>query len=583
MFRWMAAATAISMSLVLVSCNSDKPLIPIEPVSSEAFRIFVEDYFKAYFELNPSQATADGFHEYDGKLESYSAETFQNRAAALRSFNSRLDGLRREKLRPDEAIDAAILDGQIKSELQDIQVIETWRRNPKVYIELPGGAIDLLMKRNFAPAPERLRSVISRLRQVPQVMVDLKANMTVPPKEFTDIAIEEAKGSVGFFRETLATWAKDAAGGDQTLLQDFTTANNAAAKAFEDVSKYLVKELLPKSKGMYAIGAKNLADKLRWDEMVDLPLDQILAIGEANLNKDYKDFVETARQIDPKKTPAEVMKSISNDHPTAATLIPSAKNTVEQIRQYIVDHKIVTIPSEVRPTVTETPPYARSGSFASMDTPGAYEKKAKEAFYYITPPEKDWTPKHIEEHLRLYNRPVMDVISIHEAYPGHFVQFLYAPKFPTKTRKLVYCGSNVEGWAHYSEQMMLEQGFGGGDPKIRMAQLSEALLRDVRYVVGMKLHTAGMTVEQGRNMFVEKAFQEPANGYAEARRGAYNPTYLYYTLGKLEILKLREDYKKAKGADFSLETFHNEFVKQGGAPIKVIRQIMLPGNTGLIL
>jgi uncharacterized protein (DUF885 family) len=583
MFRWMAGATAIFVSLLLVSCSGDKPIIPTEPVSSEAFRTFVEDYFKAYFELNPSQATADGFHEYDGKLEDYSAETFQNRAMALRSLSSRLDGLRREKLSADEAIDAAILDGQIKSELQDIQVLETWRRNPKGYIELPGGAIDLLMKRDFAPAPERLRSIISRLRQVPQVMVNLKANMTVPPKEFTDIAIEEAKGSVGFFRDTLAGWAKDAAGGDQTLLQDFTTANNAAVKAFEDVSKYLVKDLLPKSKGMYAIGAKNFSDKIRWDEMVDLPLDQILAIGEANLNKDYKDFIETARQIDPKKTPAEVMKSISNDHPTAATLIPSAKNTVEQIRQYIVDHKILTIPSEVRPTITETPPYARAGSFASMDTPGAYEKKAKEAFYYITPPEKDWTPKHIEEHLRLYNKPVMDIISVHEAYPGHFVQFLYAPKFPTKTRKLIFCGSNVEGWAHYSEQMMLEQGFGGGDPKIRLAQLSEALLRDVRYVVGVKLHTAGMTVEQGRKVFVEKAFQEPANGYAEARRGAFNPTYLYYTLGKLEILKLREDYKKAKGNAFSLETFHNEFVKQGGVPIKIVRQILLPGDRGLIL
>jgi uncharacterized protein (DUF885 family) len=579
----MAGATAISVSLLLVSCSGDKQIIPTEPVASEAFRTFVEDYFKAYFEMNPSQATADGFHEYDGKLEDYSAETFKNRAMALRSLSSRLDGLRREKLRADEAMDAAILDGQIKSELQDILVIETWRRSPKGYIELPGGAIDLLIKRDFAPAPERLRSVISRLRQVPEVMVNLKANMTVPPKEFTDIAIEEAKGSVGFFRDTLADWAKDAAGGDQTLLQDFTTANDLAVKAFEEISKYLVKDLLPRSKGMYAIGEKNYADKLRWDEMVDLPLSQILAIGEANLDKDYKDFVDTARQIDPKKSPVDVMKSISKDHPTAATLIPSAKNTVEQIRQYIVDHKIITIPSEVRPTITETPPFARSGSFASMDTPGAYEKKAKEAFYYITPPERDWTPKHIEEHLRLYNKPVMDVITIHEAYPGHFVQFLYAPRFPTKTRKLIYCGSNVEGWAHYGEQMMLEQGFGGGDPKVHLAQLSEALLRDVRYVVGVKLHTAGMTVEQGRDLFVEKAFQEKSTGYAEARRGAFNPTYLYYTLGKLEVLKLREDYKKAKGNAFSLETFHNEFVTQGGVPIKIIRQILLPGDTGSIL
>jgi uncharacterized protein (DUF885 family) len=347
--------------------------------------------------------------------------------------------------------------------------------------------------------------------------------------------------------------------------------------------KYLKTDLLPHSKGIYAIGAKNFSDKLLWDEMVDLPLEKILAIGEANLEKDHKDFVETARKIDPNKTPTQVMKAISSEHPTAATLISSAKNTIEQIRQFIVDKRIITIPSDVRPIIMETPPYARSGSFASMDTPGAFEKKAKEAFYYITPPEKTWTRKEIEEHLRLYNRPVMDIITIHEAYPGHFVQFLYAPRFPTKTRKLLYCGTNVEGWAHYGEQMMLDEGFGGGDPKIRLAQLSEALLRDVRYVVGIKLHTQNMTVEQGRDVFVERAFQEPKVAYAESRRGAFNPTYLYYTLGKLEILKLREDFKKAKGIGFSLEAFHNEFVKQGGAPIKLIRQILLPGDTGSIL
>ncbi len=583
MLKWTTGTLVLCVSLALISCSTDKLVPALEPVSSIAFRDFVDDYFKAFFEFNPSQATAAGFHEYDAKLEDYSAASFQNRVVALKSMSARLDGIRREKLTADESIDAAILDGQIKSELQDLQIIETWRRSPKAYIELPGGAIDLLIKRGFAPAPERLRSVVSRLRQVGKVMQDLRANMTVPPKEFTNIAIEEAKGSVGFFRDTLAAWAKDAAGGDPALLKDFETANRPAVKSFEDISQYLEKELLPRSKGTYAIGAKNFSDKITWEEMVDLPLPTVLAIGEANLDKDYKAFLETARQINPKKTPTEVMRTISNDHPTAATLIPSAKNTVEQIRQYIVDHKIITIPSDVRPTVTETPAFARAGSFASMDTPGAYEKKAKEAFYYITPTEPEWTPKHKEEHLRSYNKPVMDMITIHEAYPGHFVQFLYAPKFPTKTRKLTYCGSNVEGWAHYSEQMMLEQGFGGGDPKIRLAQLSEALLRDVRYVVGIKLHTAGMTVEEGRDVFVQKAFQEPANGYAEARRGAFNPTYLYYTLGKLEILKLRADYKKAKGDAFSLETFHNDFVKQGGIPIKLIRQILLPGQTGPIL
>jgi uncharacterized protein (DUF885 family) len=210
-----------------------------------------------------------------------------------------------------------------------------------------------------------------------------------------------------------------------------------------------------------------------------------------------------------------------------------------------------------------------------MDSPGAYESNATEAFYYVTPPEKDWDAKHKEEHLRLYNKPVMDVITIHEVFPGHFTQFIFANQFPTKTRKLYSASSNAEGWAHYAEQMMLEEGYGNGDPRMQLAQLSEALLRDCRYVVGIKLHTQGMTVEQGAKVFVEKGFQEPANAYEESRRGAYNPTYLYYTLGKLQVYKLRQDYKQQKGQAFSLARFHSDFVRQGAIPIKLIRRILL--------
>jgi hypothetical protein len=309
--------------------------------------------------------------------------------------------------------------------------------------------------------------------------------------------------------------------------------------------------------------------------MVDTPLDRLLAIGEANLEKDYKAFVETARRIDPSKSPAEVMAAISNDHPTEADLIPATRRTLGSIRQFLVDRKIIDLPSEGFPLVEETPPYARSGSFASMDSPGAYESNATEAFYYVTPPEKDWDAKHKEEHLRLYNKPVMDVITIHEVFPGHFTQFIFANQFPTKTRKLYSASSNAEGWAHYAEQMMLEEGYGNGDPRMQLAQLSEALLRDCRYVVGIKLHTQGMTVEQGAKVFVEKGFQEPANAYEESRRGAYNPTYLYYTLGKLQVYKLRQDYKQQKGQAFSLARFHSDFVRQGAIPIKLIRRILL--------
>src|SRR5205809_613003 len=482
--------------LSLCSCSNS------EQSRGGAMTQFVDDYFNAYFEWNPSAATSVGFHQYDGEMEDYSA----------------------------------------------------------------------------AAASKRLRSVIASLKGSPKMTAAMKQNIGHPPREFTDLAFRIAHGSVGFFKTSVANWAKEAAGDDTALLNEFATANAAAANSLQDAADWLQKTLLPKSRGTFAIGRENFSKKLVYEEMVDEPLERILAIGEENLERDYHAFIETALKIDPSKDPHEVMKLLSDEHPTEASLIPDAKKTVEGIIHFIRDQKIISIPSEVRPSITETPPYARSGTFASMDTPGPYETKATEAYYYVTPPEKEWDGSHKDEHLRAYNPPVMNIITIHEAYPGHYIQFLNAKQFPTKTRKLIACGTNAEGWAHYSEQMMIEEGFGNGDPKIRLAQLQEALLRDVRYVVGIKLHTAGWTVADGAKYFREKAFQEPANAYEEARRGAYNPTYLYYTLGKLQIYKLREDYRRAKGSTFTLQAFHDEFVRQGSIPIKLIRRILLPGD-----
>ncbi len=569
--------------LPAVGCHTAKEKSPAATALSPAFTAFVDGYFNARYDFRPSEGTEQGFHQYDNRLGDLSAAAFAKRAETLEAELGEIEKLRSAGLAGDDAIDAAVLDGEIRSELLDIQTLHLWKKNPIPYVGRPGGAIDGLMKRDFAPAHDRLQSIVARLKGVPPVIEAMRANVENPPKEFTDLAIRVAEGSVGFFRRTVADWAKGAAGGDAALLQEFRVANEAAAKSIEGAAAWLKKDLLPRSKGAYAIGAENFSRKLLYDEMVGLPLDRVLAIGEANLEKDYKALLETAEKVLPGKPPAEAMKELTKDHPTEQDLIPAAKRTLEGIRQYVADHKIVTLPSEVRPIVMETPPYARVGSFASMDSPGPYETKATEAFYYVTPTEKNWDAKHKEEHLRLYNREVMDLITIHEAFPGHFVQFLYVKQFPTKTRKLTFCGSNVEGWAHYSEQMMLEEGFGGGDAKIRLAQLEEALVRDCRYVVGIKLHTQGMTVEDGARIFVEKGFQEPANAYEEARRGAYNPTYLYYTLGKLEIYKLREDYRKAKGPAFRLEGFHNEFVRQGGVPIQLVRRILLPGDKGPVL
>ncbi|MEP6491981.1 MAG: DUF885 domain-containing protein [bacterium] len=579
----LALCAAAAGAMACSQKESGSAVADTAHAAATPFSAFVDMYFDSLYAFTPTAATAAGFHQYDSRLDDLSAATMTRRIATLQGQLARLDSLRATKLTLDDSIDAAMLDGAIHSELQDEATLKSWQKNPMGYVALAGGAVDLLMKRNFAPPAERLKSVTARLRGIPPVLAAMRTNVSNPPREFTDLAMRIAGGSVGFFKGDVATWAKDAAGTDTAALRAFTAVNDSVAVAMQSAAKWLQSDLLPKSHGSYAIGAQEFANKLRYDEMTDIPLDRLLALGEADLEKNYKDFVATSAKVAPGKTEHEAYAVLMNEHPAAAALIPSAKSTVEGMRKFLVDHQIVDIPSEVLPIVTETPPYARNGSFASMDTPGAYETKATEAFYYVTPPEKDWDAKHIEEHMRLFNPSVMQLITVHEVFPGHYLQFIYAKQFPTKTRRLIAAASNAEGWAHYAEQMMVDEGLGAGDPKIRLAQLEEALLRDCRWVVGMKEHTQGMTVEQGAKLFVDKCFQEPANGYEEARRGAYNPTYLYYTLGKLEIYKLREDYKKAKGSAFTLRDFHNQFVKQGGVPIKLIRRILLPGDTGPVL
>jgi uncharacterized protein (DUF885 family) len=558
-------------------------VVPTGRVRAETpapFAAFVDDYYAAYFDWDPNQATYAGIHDRDHKLADLSADSVRRRAAGLKALHARLKALRAGSLSEPEAIDAEAVDLAIRAELLELETVRGWKQNPMLYLGKPAEGIDLLMKRSFAPPADRLRAVIDRLKASPPLLVAMKANVEDPPREFTDLGIIVAKGTVEFFRQDLVAWAKAAAGKDAALLAEFEAANAPVVAGFEAAVKWLEGDLLPRSNGRYAIGAESFAKKLETEEMLDVPLEKLLAIGEANLKRDRDAFVATARAVDPKRTPAEALALLTADHPQPDDLVGATRATIERTRKFLIDKKIVTVPSEVRPTIAETPAFMRTGGFASMDTPGAFETKATEAFYYVTPPEKEWPLTRKVEHMRQFNRTGMDIITVHEAFPGHYIQFLFAKQYPTKVRKLYTCGTNVEGWAHYTEQMAVDEGYGDGNPRVRLAQLSEALLRDCRYVVGIKLHTAGWTVDQGKKFFMEQGYIEPEVAFQESRRGTYNPTYLYYTLGKLQILKLRDDYKKAKGADFSLQQFHDDFVRQGGLPVKLIRRIMLPGDTG---
>jgi uncharacterized protein (DUF885 family) len=578
MFRLRIGFISSIVSLAIVaSCSGYQQ----RRSSSNPFENFVEDYFQAAFEFSPTNAVGQGFHAYDGRIELRNEAAYQARLAGQQGFRLRLDRLMPQLQTANEKIDATMISNDIDSDLLQLQTLQSWRHNPMGYVGLPGSAIDAMMKRDFAPALQRLENATERLEGVPAILQAMRDNVSNPPKEFTDIAIQIAAGSVSYFKNDVAIWAKSSAGGDQDALARFTAANTAAIAAMEKAAAWLKDTLLPQSKGNFAIGADNFARQLLVEEMVDIPLARLLQIGEANLAKDAEQFVAVAKTINATQTPAEVMTHLSDEHPTAASLISDAKGTLAAAREFLISHHIVTLPTELPLSVEETPPYARNGTFASMDTPGAFETKATTAFYYVTPPEADWSDQQRDEHLRLYNPPVMKIITVHEAFPGHYTQFIYSKQFPTKARRLLGASSNVEGWAHYTEQMMIDEGFGDGDAKLRLAQLSEALLRDCRFIVGIKLHTEGWTVEQGAKFFHEACFQENANAFQEARRGAYNPTYLYYTLGKLQFLKLRDDVKAAraaKGQAFSLQEFHDSIMREGPLPLKLLRTILLPGD-----
>jgi uncharacterized protein (DUF885 family) len=297
-------------------------------------------------------------------------------------------------------------------------------------------------------------------------------------------------------------------------------------------------------------------------------------------------FGEAAKKIDSGKKPIEVFKEIQKDHPTADGLIPDTRKGLEAIRQFVVEHRIITIPSPVRAKVEETPQYLRATSFASMDTPGPFERKATEAYYYVTPVEADWTPKQKDEWLTAFNYYTTDIVTIHEAYPGHYVQFLCLNASPaTKLEKIFGGYAFIEGWAHYSEQMLVDEGFGANaaDPlktaKYRLAQADEALLRLCRWCVSIKTHCEGMSLDDATKFFEDNCYYEHKPAYQEALRGTFDPGYLFYTVGKLEILKLRRDWQKQEGANFSLQKFHDELLRHGAPPIRLLREVMLKDRT----
>ena len=550
----------------------------------------VDQYFDAYFGFNPTAATEAGFHQYDSKLEDYSRQGIEAEIASARDFLGRFEKLDASRLSAEQGQDRRLVMNQIRATLLELENVRRWEKNPDNYSGGLTSSAFVIMARKFAPPEERLKSLIARERQMPAALAAGRANLSNPPRVYTEVALEQMPGIISFFQKDVPGAFRGVK--DAKLLAEFKQSNDTVIGALEKYQNFLKADLLPVSQGDFRIGADNYRKKVAYEEMVDLPLEQLLEIGRADLRKNQESFRRVAAEIDPSKTPRQILDELERDHPTGANLMPTFRQVLGGLRAYIEKKQIVSIPSPVPPIVEETPPFMRALTFASMDTPGPYEKVAKEAFFNVTLPEAGWTPKRTEEFLEGFNRGTVISTAVHEVYPGHYVQFLWVQQAPSKARKLIGAGSNAEGWAHYTEQMMLDEGY-GRDPsvaenkdvnflKLRLGQLQDALLRDARYLCGIQMHTGQMTLEQCTQFFVSDGYQTPAVAEREAKRGTADPTYLVYTLGKLEILKLRADYEKKMGAKFNLEEFHNTFLKQGFPPVKIIREIMLGDDSPVL-
>jgi uncharacterized protein (DUF885 family) len=568
-----------AMTLLAGACASSTPQAPAANTASRNtdFDDVARAYLEDMYQRQPTSATYLGIHKYNDRLDDYSRKGVDDAVVSARQFRGRVAAIDAASLSPERQLDREQLLRAIDSRLLSLEVLRPWAVDPDSYSSGLTQTAYIMIKRNFAPPEERLRQLIAREKAMPAALAHARTNLQNPPKIYTEIAIEQMDGNRGFFETAVASAFPSVT--DKALLAEFKQANDAVIAAMADYKKWLQDDLLKRSNGTFAIGEDAYRKKLAADEMIELPLDELLAIAERDLRKNQAAFADAARAIDPKKSASAVLKMLEADHPPAEKLLATTQAELDALGRFMTEKRIVTIPKAAPARVEETPPFLRATTSASMDIPGPFETVATEAYYNMTLPDPKLSAAEKNEFMSQWYYPAISNVSVHEVWPGHYLQFLYAKNFPSDIRKVLGAATNSEGWAHYCEQMVIDEGFHADDPRYRLAQVQDALLRDVRFIVGIRMHTRGMTVAQAEEFFIKEGYQSPPVARSESKRGTSDPTYGYYTMGKLMILKLREDYRAKMGEKFSLQEFHDTFIKLGPLPLPLVRKAML-GESG---
>ena len=555
--------------------------------ASHNFENLAQHLIREHWDFFPTAASRIGHHEYDGQLPDLSRSSLRRRVEELHRGLARLSAIDDQSLGLEDRLSYQALQLFLKREVFTLTELRPLESNPMCqvgYLNVSG-----YVRRDYAPLADRLRSATQALMQVPdflEVLISAQAQELGRP--ILEMSIESYAGMARFYRKDLANAVADF--NDGAVLAEFNRAREAAASALDRFVAGL-QARLRWSADDFAIGSRLFASMLATAEGVDVPLAELAALGQANLDANLETVAELAASLSttngstgwgPGRSVPEIVAEIGRQHPSSEALIPATRDMLEDLRQALIDLDVISIPSEDRCLVMETPTYMRY-AFAAMDSAGALETRATESFYYVTPVEPDWTSLQQEEWLSNFNYETLRIISIHEVFPGHFVHHLhnrYGRPVPLVNR-VATSYAFTEGWAHYAEQMMVETEYARGRVALQFTQALEALVRNCRYMCAIWMHTQGMSVKEATRFFMDHAYMAELPARREAQRGTFDPGYLNYTLGKLMILKLARDYRKEQGPAFTLKSFHDRLLSYGAPPLPLVRGAMLtePGNS----
>ena len=526
-----------------------------------------------YWSFHPTTAAAFGIHRYDGMLPVYTAATLRAFTTRVREYIDALDRLDRgDGLTRKVRLRLGVLRGLLLTELSEIEDQRLPNALPPYFL-FRMNIVNYLL-RKYAPLDRRVRAIGKLESQVPRFLKDLRSTLD---RRLADTFFEVGEMAATGMLDAYSRELPEILGGVSPKVRTYVeTRNETATAELKAFVSDLATKYRPRLKTDFALGRRKYERMIFAEHLVRIPIERLLEVGRADLDANHRQFNETAKRIDPGNKPAQVIAGISADHPTAERLIDDTRAMLEEIRQYVIAHDVVTVPSEERAQVIETPRFFRFAT-AALNPPGSFEKIAREGFYYVTPAEETWPAEKREEWLRHLNYTMLRNISVHECYPGHYVHLLHQNRVRDAVLKSYFSYAFTEGWAHYCEEMMVEQGF--GDLRLKLAQLQDALLRNCRYISSIMMHTAGWSWQDATRFFMENAYLDRLPAEREAKRGTWDPGYLNYTLGKLMIKKLRADWSgQHRGA--SIREFHDELLGLGAPPLGLVREHLLGKDAG---